>query len=58
MGHSAVKVQIARLPEGSPATYVVLTRAVVPQYADQLVARLQLDKGESPWKLRSGRSSL
>ena len=58
MGHSEVGVQIARLPKGSPATYVVLTRPVVTQDANLLVGQLQLDKGESPWKLRSGRSSL
>lgn len=58
MGHSQVGVQIARLPKGSPATYVVLTRPVVTQDANLLVGQLQLDKGESPWKLRSGRSSL
>jgi hypothetical protein len=58
LGHSEVGVQIARLPKGNSATYVVLTRPVVPQDANLLVGQLQLDKGESPWKLRSGRSSL
>ncbi len=58
MGHSELGVQIARLPKGSAATYVVITRPVAAQDARDLVTTLQLDKGEFPWMLRSGRSSL
>ena len=58
LGRSTIGVQIARLPKGSPATYVVLTRPVVAHDANVLVGQLQLDKGETPWKMRSARSYL
>ena len=58
LGYRDIAVEIARLPEGSVATYVVLTRPLVPQRASSLLGQLKLDRGENPWKVRSGRYDL
>ena len=54
LGYSDVKVEIARLPKGGTATYVVVTRPLMPQRATNLLGQLKLDEGENPWKVRSG----
>lgn len=53
LGQAKVPVAITSLPDGSAARYVVLTGPVAEHRADSLVARLQLEKGETPWKMRS-----
>jgi len=58
LGQSDVGVFVVRMPPGSAATYVVLTRPLEEQRADVLLGQLQLDRGDSPWKMRTDGSIL
>lgn len=53
MGLSDVEVLIVEMPADSAANYAVVTRLLEEGQANVLLGQLQLNQGDSPWKMRS-----